>query len=179
MVQAGKYRERWTLDAWNKAFVDIGTSKQADNFLLEQGIKVKRDLDNIPVEALRCVGFTKLYEAGRVDEVTEGEGGGGRVDSQELTIRHNNLYPGLNDPDDNVAPTEANGMHIFLKLDWDDDPVQLQVLPSDRISDVKAKIFGLHGTVTFLTLVSTWTKALLRLCKWKYGTHPVHREHLL
>jgi hypothetical protein len=180
MVQDGTYREKWTLDAWEKAFAEIGTSKEADEFLLKQSIKVTMDLINIPVEALRCVGFTKLYEAGRIDGVTEGEGGGGLTDSQEFNDRHDTNYPDLSDLDENVAPMEAKGMHIYVKLSWTEDTVErLEFLPSDRIWDVKTKIHELQGISTLPAKASRLKSLMVGQSSWKYSTGPVDSHHVL
>jgi hypothetical protein len=72
-VQAGKPRDFWTLDEWDRAFDwDHGRPDAAAAFLRSHCINV--DLSYLTTRALRGVGLTALYEAGRIKGVTEGEG---------------------------------------------------------------------------------------------------------
>jgi hypothetical protein len=152
MVQGAKYREKWTLDAWNTEF-KWGSSdfEQADRFLLSQMIKIPPEIFNIPVEALRCVGFTKLYEAGRIVRVVEGEGGGGLPDSQAMFNPIDDLDQICGDLDERDAAMQSDGMDICVQVHWTNDTVlRLMVLPSDRISVVKAMIHEITGIQIFV-----------------------------
>jgi hypothetical protein len=83
-VQAGKPREFWTLDEWDRAFDwDHGRPDAAAAFLRSQYINV--DLSYLTTRALRGVGFTALYEAGRIKGVTVGEGPRGVPDTTAIS----------------------------------------------------------------------------------------------
>jgi hypothetical protein len=89
-LQEGKPREFWTLDEWDRAFDwDHGRPDEAAAFLRSQYINL--DLSYLTTRALRGVGFTALYEAGRVKPMTEVEGPGGMPDTTAITYSINNV----------------------------------------------------------------------------------------
>jgi hypothetical protein len=63
----------WTLDEWDRAF-DWGDAlpKEAAAFLRSQGLQ--GNFENLSSDVLRCVGFTKLYETGRIGPPIMGGG---------------------------------------------------------------------------------------------------------
>jgi hypothetical protein len=89
-VQAEKPREFWTLDDWDRAFDwDHGRPDAAAAFLKSQYINV--DLSYLTTRALRGVGFTALYESGRIKGVTEGEGPRGMPATTAVSYSMGNL----------------------------------------------------------------------------------------
>jgi hypothetical protein len=69
MAGKGLPGRKWTLDAWNNAFDwNKGHPEEAADFLKSQGLA--GDFGNLTAKALRCIGFTALYEAGRIGPVT-------------------------------------------------------------------------------------------------------------
>jgi hypothetical protein len=139
MVQNGISRKKWTLDGWNAAF-DWGTrtSKDAEVFLLDQGINLSADLADIPVEALRCVGVTYPYEAGRIPRAIKGGAGGG------LSGNHK-IFRGIEELNlnDRNSAMETSGMHIYVQ--GEHTIHKLKVVAGDFIWLVKCKISAETG----------------------------------
>jgi hypothetical protein len=76
-AQQAKPREFWTLDAWDRAIDwDYAHPDVAAAFLESQGIT--GDFGNLPAKALRGMGFTTLYETGRIIAMAESRGEGDR-----------------------------------------------------------------------------------------------------
>jgi hypothetical protein len=156
MVQVGNSRRKWTLDDWNAAF-DWGnrTSKDAEAFLADEGITLNADLADVPVEAFRCVGFTYLYEAGRVTGANEGGAGRERLENQDY------LGPGptgldrLTDFELNgrAAAMETESMQIFVKRDL--RVKELKVLAADAVWSVKILIHQETGISLLKLLLKT------------------------
>jgi hypothetical protein len=128
-VHKWEARDVWTFDAWDKALDwDWAHPGEAAAFLKAQGLGGQSD--NLTSKVLRGVGFIKLYEEGRIEAVTGGEGTGDTRNIKAILQSFHELrrdVPGLkqdiiglkrktNMLKAKVTKIEGkNGMEIFVK----------------------------------------------------------------
>jgi hypothetical protein len=86
-----QYQDRWTFTAWNAGFDWAnGTPAAAASFLETQ--KVTVDFEDMPVKALRALGWEALTEAQRIDDVTGGSPGlGDQPDIADIVSKLNTV----------------------------------------------------------------------------------------
>jgi hypothetical protein len=138
-----KPRVRWTLDAWNKA-IDWARARpeEAATFLKYQGLEGY--FENLTANALRAVGFTALYEAGRIDQST-GEGGGHAPESNDTSVSRMTVKALLEKLNERLEDLRRKmGMQIFVR-NLAGRKFTLQVQPSYTIGEIKNMMHNREG----------------------------------
>ncbi len=142
------------MDAWDRA-LDWGGAhpKEAVAFLMSQGIK--GELGNRSTDVLRCVGFTRLYETGRVQAPMLGYGGGGAQDALFISVTHLNkmvkaLKVRTNILEKKNGLFKSAGGQIVVEFILGRKKLTLDLEPCDTILGVKGKIQAKEGVIFFL-----------------------------
>jgi hypothetical protein len=146
MAGVWTFREKLSLDAWDRVFDwDQVHPKDAATFLLSQGIE--GNIKYLSTDALRCIGFTKLYETGRLEPSKCGEGPKGVPDINLLFSSIFDLKMHVKTLKDRVEILEReNGsMTIFVATLSRDQPYTLEVQPCNTITAVMVKWQDLRG----------------------------------
>jgi hypothetical protein len=152
MAGDSQFREKWTLDAWDRA-VDWrhANHHHAADFLVSQ--RLTGNYANLTADALRCIGFTELYETGRIGAPTSMGGVGGGPEEKAFLnyftdflsklvkklLARVDVLEGRNGP-----LTSAGSMQIIAKT-LTGKGIPLEVLPGNSIGTVKAKISYKEG----------------------------------
>jgi hypothetical protein len=159
MAPSRSRQERWTLDAWDRA-LHWGEAhpKEAAAFLRSQGIE--GNFENLATNALRCIGFTKLYETGRIEAAIWGEGVRGVRDSNVILNSLKSLEAQVESLKDKVdilgRKAGVQSMEILVKR-LGGETIRLEVEPCDTILAVKEKIQANAGVLPhFLSCICTW-----------------------
>jgi hypothetical protein len=148
-------REKWSLDAWDRVFDwDHAHPKDAATFLLSQGIE--GNIKYLSTDALRCIGFTKLYETGRIELGNCGEGPPGVPDVNAVHSLVSDLKKHVKILKDRVDTLEKkDGVHtctgsmkVFVKT-LADLQATLEVRPCNTILAVKEKITDQTGVDSY------------------------------
>jgi hypothetical protein len=82
-VKKGNFRDVWTLDAWDRA-LDWDQARPAEAAAFLEFQEINGDFRNLNAKVLRAVGFTALYEAGRIEPVISGERASQNPDTKEI-----------------------------------------------------------------------------------------------
>jgi hypothetical protein len=142
-VQQGKARDTWTLDAWDRALDwDQAHPDEAAAFLESQGLT--GDFENLTAKALRGVGFTKMYETGRIEPVAVGAGKGGISDIKTILNSIHGLTTKTNMLTERITNLERRSTQIFIKHP-NGETMPLDVKPCDTIYQLKCMIRDREG----------------------------------
>jgi hypothetical protein len=135
-------RERWTLDDWDRA-LSWGRAhpKESAAFLRSQGLN--GNFENLTTNALRRIGFTKLYESGRIEPAIGGEGVAAVPENNAICSSIASLEAEVERLKDKVEILEGKAgvesMEVFVNIVHGKD-FCLEVEPRDTIFAVKEKI---------------------------------------
>jgi hypothetical protein len=161
MAPSRSRRERWTLEAWDGA-VNWGQAhpKEGAAFLRSQGLNEK--FGNLTTNALRCIGFTRLYETGRNEAEIVEEGVGAVPESNAILSSIKSLEAQVERVKDKVDILERKAgvqrMEVLVKTLMGKN-IHLEVEPRDTILAVKKQIQDKEGMI-LTTPVATATAAV-------------------
>jgi hypothetical protein len=137
-------REKWTLDAWNRAIDwDNAHPNQAAYFIRYQGLE--GDFVNLTSNALRCLGFTGLYETGRIEAPASVGGAAGELDKSPSSKSSKYGITLVKPLEDRVASLERKESMLIVVCYLTGRFTPLKVQPSDTIKDIKEHIHYKEG----------------------------------